>query len=263
MVNLLRKNRRKLLSENSETKPSRKFSRYIAYGTGEIVLVVIGILIALQINTWSNQQQEHKQEVYILHRLSADLNKDISNLEIRTKWVKKRLSDIDTIAKMLENPDKSDKEKFLALQTNLMIDNYFVPSRGTYDEGISSGKLNYIKNDSLRESIFNYYRAISNKRDNDNVQYKVTNELILPLFVEEVGATKSMIKSYLKADNQLPELDLNKLAKSKKYYQLLLYTKGEVYQIQDWEIYIKSALELRQHIEAILSSFDKKNKADN
>tara|TARA_R110002073_G_scaffold108336_3_gene243423 strand:+ start:90633 stop:91400 length:768 start_codon:yes stop_codon:yes gene_type:complete len=255
MVNLLRKNRKKLLSENSETKPYRKFSRYLAYGTGEIILVVIGILIALQINTWSTQQQEHNQQVNILHRLSADLSKDINNLKTKTEWIKKRLSVIDTIAKILENPAKADKKRFMALQDNLMIDNYFVPSRGTYDEGISSGRLTYIKNDSLREQIFNYYRTISNNRDNDNVQYKVTNELILPLFVEEIGATKSIAKSYLKADNQLPELDLNRLAKSKKYYQLLLYTKGEAYQIQDWDIYIKAALDLKQHIEATLSSF--------
>lgn len=259
MVNLLRKNRKKLLSDTSEKKSFNKFSRYLTYGIGEIVLVVIGILIALQINTWSTEREQHKQEVYILHRLSADLTKDIYNLEIRTEWIKKRLSSIDTIAKMLENPDKADKKRFLALQTNLMIDNYFVPSRGTYDEGISSGRLTYIKNDSLREQIFNYYRAISNNRDNDNVQYKVTNELILPLFVEEVGATKSMIKSFLKANSQLPELDINKLAKSKKYYQLLLYTKGEEYQIGDWKIYIKSALELKQHIESTLNSFPSKD----
>jgi len=255
MINLLRKNRKKLVSENSEKKSSHAFSKYLTYSIGEIILVVIGILIAIQIDDWNTKRQHHKEEVYILQSMYMDLTNDVENLETLIKWTKKRLASVDTIAKMLENPETADKQKFMSLQTNLMIDNYFVPSTGTYDEGMSSGKLSYIQDNLLREHIFDHYRLISNDRDNDNGQYKVTNELILPLFVEEVGATKSMAKTFLKSNNQLPELDLKKLAKSKKYFQMLLYTKGEEYQIGDWTNYIESATSLMQRIETSLKSF--------
>lgn len=55
MIKFFRKIRQKLLSEN-------KFSNYLLYAVGEIILVVIGILIALEINNWNDQQIENKNE---------------------------------------------------------------------------------------------------------------------------------------------------------------------------------------------------------
>ena len=69
MIKFFRKVRQKLLSEN-------KFSKYLIYSIGEIILVVIGILIALQINNWNenNKLEAKKQDYY--QQLLADLKKD-------------------------------------------------------------------------------------------------------------------------------------------------------------------------------------------
>jgi len=63
MINFLRKTRQQLLSQN-------KVSKYILYAIGEIVLVVIGILIALQINNWN----EFKKDRVVENKLLIDLN---------------------------------------------------------------------------------------------------------------------------------------------------------------------------------------------
>ena len=69
MIKFFRKIRQKLLSEN-------KFSKYIIYAIGEIILVVIGILIALQINNWNeNKKLESKRQDYYI-QLLEDLGKD-------------------------------------------------------------------------------------------------------------------------------------------------------------------------------------------
>ncbi len=70
MIKFFRKIRQKLLSEN-------KFGKYLTYAIGEIVLVVIGILIALQINNWNEKQKlaEKTQEYY--GQLLDDLKSDI------------------------------------------------------------------------------------------------------------------------------------------------------------------------------------------
>ena len=60
MIKFFRKIRQKLLSEN-------KFSKYLIYAVGEIVLVVIGILIALQINNWNEIRQIKKVEKEIFN----------------------------------------------------------------------------------------------------------------------------------------------------------------------------------------------------
>jgi len=93
MIKFFRKIRKKMLIEN-------KFSKYLLYAIGEIVLVVIGILIALQINNWNAKQKIEKEEIGILYNLLESLNsaKEQSDIEIfnenkiRDKQVSIRLS---------------------------------------------------------------------------------------------------------------------------------------------------------------------------
>lgn len=74
MIKFFRKIRQGLISEN-------KFSKYLLYAIGEIVLVVIGIFIALQLNLWSenNKLDDVRQGYY--HQLLDDLNKDKAYIE--------------------------------------------------------------------------------------------------------------------------------------------------------------------------------------
>ncbi|MHA1444306.1 MAG: DUF6090 family protein [Candidatus Hodarchaeales archaeon] len=66
MINFLRRIRRDLINEN-------KVSIYLIYAIGEVVLVVFGILIALQINNWNENQKTKKLEIVFLENLQIDL----------------------------------------------------------------------------------------------------------------------------------------------------------------------------------------------
>ena len=68
---IFRKIRQRLLSEN-------KFSKYLIYAIGEIILVVIGILIALGINNWNENRKNKDDEKIILINLNEDLKTDSS-----------------------------------------------------------------------------------------------------------------------------------------------------------------------------------------
>ena len=67
MIKLFRKIRQNLIMEN-------KTSKYFKYAIGEIVLVVIGILIALQINNWNENRKLQQREVQILNEIKSDLS---------------------------------------------------------------------------------------------------------------------------------------------------------------------------------------------
>jgi hypothetical protein len=67
MIKFFRQIRYKLMSEN-------KTSKYFKYAIGEILLVVIGILIALQINTWNEERKERNREQAILKNLQLEFN---------------------------------------------------------------------------------------------------------------------------------------------------------------------------------------------
>ena len=72
MIKFFRKIRQKLLTEN-------KFSKYLLYAIGEIVLVVIGILIALQINNWNELRKANNRE----HSLYQNILIDLENEDVR------------------------------------------------------------------------------------------------------------------------------------------------------------------------------------
>lgn len=73
MIKFFRRIRQQLLTEN-------KFSKYLIYAIGEIVLVVIGILIALQINNWYEHEKQLKLEKEILEEIKLGLESDLENI---------------------------------------------------------------------------------------------------------------------------------------------------------------------------------------
>ena len=75
MINLFRNIRQNLLNEG-------KTSKYFKYAIGEIVLVVIGILIALSINTWNENQKQKKQLDAIYTTVQQNLKTDLDNIKI-------------------------------------------------------------------------------------------------------------------------------------------------------------------------------------
>jgi hypothetical protein len=81
MIKFFRHIRRRLLAEN-------RFSRYLIYAIGEIVLVVIGILIALQINNWNEEYKTRLIEKDLYEKLSRDLDKETENNLLNIKWAK-------------------------------------------------------------------------------------------------------------------------------------------------------------------------------
>ena len=147
MIKFFRKIRQKMLTEN-------KFSKYLIYAIGEIILVVIGILIALQINNWNETRQIKKVEKEILYVLLEDLN---SAKSYSAQYIENEQSYLDIIEKILHN----DSIKTI-LNNNNTIE-YFnkafwdfeikIPVINTYSDLKNAGKIAIIQNDSIRDRL--------------------------------------------------------------------------------------------------------------
>jgi len=84
MIKFFRNRRQNLIMEN-------KTGKYLKYAIGEIILVVIGILIALQINNWNETQKHNKSRKTYTETLITDLEKDSIQLIIENETLRKRL----------------------------------------------------------------------------------------------------------------------------------------------------------------------------
>ena len=152
MIKFFRKIRQGLIKEN-------RTGKYLLYAIGEIVLVVIGILIALQINNWNELRKEKAIEHNYLLRLYDDLQKDNETLIFAKGLSEIRISQVNLLTDAIKDPDlSSDKPKKIIESIEKVTWLSYLPlSRIVYEELLSSGKMSLIRSEELRDQLAVYY----------------------------------------------------------------------------------------------------------
>jgi len=172
MIRFFRTLRQRLLAEN-------KVTRYMAYAVGEIVLVVIGILLALQVNNWNEERKLDKERIAILKNLKIDLVNDIENYKMNIVRLEQRQEIANEVLEIFENiPKKIDSSE---IARKLLILGYIEehnPSFATYNEIQGSGKLGLLESNDLKTELANYrstfenFRLIGNNWNEDIKDYE-------------------------------------------------------------------------------------------
>lgn len=148
MIKFFRRIRKQLLSEN-------KFSKYLIYAVGEIILVVIGILIALQINNLNEERKLNNLEQDYLIALKKEYQNNLKEVD----RVIKLNADLFENAKELSKytgPDEPalSEEKFSELYFGTVnTEVQYRPGSGVTNEILSSGKLNIFQNEELKNAL--------------------------------------------------------------------------------------------------------------
>lgn len=158
MFKLFRKIRQKLLVENPSTDllMTGKISKYLIYALGEIVLVVIGILIALQINNKNQDKINRNYELTMLQEMKVALKKDILNIESGLENLKRiNLSAKELI--MLQNEPSYDNDSLLYHFNVLRRGGIILTINSSPYESLKSSGLDKISNPKLRNSITYLY----------------------------------------------------------------------------------------------------------
>ena len=148
MINLLRRIRRNTMTEN---KPDL----YLVYAIGEVVLVVIGILIALQIDNWNEAKNLHRTEMLLLKEMKSNLEDSMAEAQWNMTYNMEKLNANEVVLENLNSPGNyNDTLNFY--YANLMGGSYFSKNTSAYDNLKSLG-FHIIENDSLRIRITELY----------------------------------------------------------------------------------------------------------
>ncbi len=175
MIKFFRKIRQRLLIEN-------KFSKYLLYALGEIILVVIGILIALGVNNWNQEKKEHRLGADLLIRIHRDLVKDtvdFKSVMFRNDALREDLKEL--LVNLYEGIDNMDEVQNMSKTWDQMLDQAFSPNDNTYRSMLSSGTLGLIRNPELKEEILDLYS-----------EYDQTNTLLLSIGEWMIGIASNM-----------------------------------------------------------------------
>ena len=189
MLPFFRKIRYRLAQDN-------QFFKYSKYAIGEIALVVIGILIALQINNWNEDRKTAKQEIKILNDLKNDLETNLKEISETYKSTNQRQKSIVLILDYFENAmpvDDSLKKAFESLEQDVIFN-----IANTSYKFIESQGINSLSNDSLRIRVTEMYeRHLTNIVTRENLNRQMVSEELIPFMQEHFVSTATVDKDNL------------------------------------------------------------------
>ena len=154
MIKFFRQIRLDLMEKN-------KTGKYFKYAIGEIVLVVIGILIALGINNWNENRKSEEKTKQFLISLKSDLRNDLNVINQVTEDQTMRSKAITDAIELSKKPDLNarilkDSIKYYEAGRNIT----FFPTVGSYNAASNVGLIDNIDNEELKRSILNLYEHL-------------------------------------------------------------------------------------------------------
>jgi len=227
MIPFFRKIRKKMADDNRPLK-------YMRYAIGEIVLVVIGILIALQINNWNEERKLKHREVKLLMQMKSNL---VDNLEqeypiyVHTMSIKASKKVLFSLEKCLIATDSLDY--FFGWVPTYTL---HMPNTTAYDNLKTIG-FDIISNDSLRERYqtlhsFNY--KLMNFTQNENSVKRA--DKFTDYYMEH-------FKDFQWAIQATP-VDFESLCKDKKFIEMIKWNINEKQSRLDWIVDTNKEIEL-------------------
>jgi hypothetical protein len=133
-----------------------KIGRYLKYAIGEIVLVVIGILIALQINNWNEDRKARIIEIKVVKRLIADVKADSIFYNTRLELFSNQIKTYNKLFDLCSRPESIPEDSIILKD----IEKLFIKA-ANYSNVINNDAdiMEQISNDSIKQALRNYYKS--------------------------------------------------------------------------------------------------------
>jgi len=176
MIKFFRKIRQNLLMEN-------KTGKYFKYAIGEIILVVIGILIALSLNNWNNNKKDLAYETKALEEIYKGLQLDHSALEIFINNTEKGIKSITTLDSLLKEDMPTYTKAYDTLFGAVYGFRFYSIEKANYED-LKTNSLNLVKNDDLRQQLIIVFESEYEKNGKNYNSEIWVNDLLRPYYLE-------------------------------------------------------------------------------
>ncbi|MGB3608101.1 DUF6090 family protein, partial [Psychroserpens sp.] len=171
MIKFFRHTRQRLIKKN-------RFSKYLLYAIGEIILVVIGILIALQINNWNENRKTSNSEITYLNALKTEFDQNQKKLQAVTKSNEENLKYARALSSLMgSEPTATSVREIRRLVLGVInAEVQYRPNNGVINEIINSGKLEIFKDDSLRFMISSWEGFLTEVKFQEQEEVNVSRQ---------------------------------------------------------------------------------------
>lgn len=209
MLHFFRRLRKRFLSQNQT-------ARYLKYAIGEIVLVVIGILIALQINNWNEEKKQFAYEGKILKEIYRGLQTDSARI---VRWIKPRvnrsLAAADALIEHIHNDQYPGDSLFRVQFNQVQASGYVSLNFGPY-EALKSNGLDKVKNEGLRFKLVDVFESVLPRQ----LQFIQSRDESQKEFRMDIRRKLRKLTTYINTKNT-PRIGYNVNKQTFKDYQFL------------------------------------------
>lgn len=184
MIKFFRQIRQNLIMEN-------KTSKYLKYAIGEIILVVIGILIALSINNWNEGRKEVVKEKQLLNNLQGEFEDNLQDLDSIAIEVDKVIRSLEKVFDLFSPTHTNISQDSLNLWlSNAMYSPNWKPSEFLLNSLNNSGTIAELKNENLKLLLYKWSRQQNEMTEVQQRTEKTGEEIIG--YLKEFGSLRNL-----------------------------------------------------------------------
>jgi hypothetical protein len=205
------------LEKNQPGGRAGKTGKYLKYAIGEIVLVVIGILIALSINNWNQDRIYNKEREYLISELLTEFENNLDLIKLMSSRNENLIAKIDSLIEVLPNLNfPGDERKLSELLKRSRVVNLatYNPSAGMMNSMSNTSNFQHIKDKSLRRNLLNWSGFVDDMKENEIFAHE-HSQVIMPEYLSSfsIFGDLEMVRDVkLKGDFVINPLELrNKL----------------------------------------------------
>lgn len=235
-----------------------KISKYLLYAIGEISLVMIGILLALQVNNWNEKRKITEQEQFILQKLKVDLSLDVINISNEIKNIEVNITELTFCLDAILGKNNPSHADFIRNLNSLLTIISFNQNQSTFNNIVSSGQIAYIKNPSLTDSITKYYNY--NYKTWDTALKDYTRNIMAPFMLNFDHIPEVIIdnglnpEDFTKIDFKLSIIPPKTIDDYRKEIFILNILRQKIYNMEGQKSNYK---ELKIYMQQLLQQLDK------
>lgn len=253
MINFYRKIRQNLVVNNQGSK-------YFKYAIGEIFLVVLGILIALQINNWNEKNKTRERELIYLNNIKEDLRLNINSLKEFIVARQTIVSSSDALLQYFEGKPIRELEEFNYHNFQVMVWFPFIQNTNTYSELMNSGNFAIIRKKSIKNEIQDMQTSYQTIAFIENEMQQDYERYLYEVFFNVVDLNTSFknFEDYIAgkkdSDFKIDRSEVDLLLKSK------LYKNGLVLASYNSEILIEKYSEMIERTNQLIKSINEEER---
>ena len=227
----------------------RKFNKYILYILGEILLIVLGILIALEIDNRNKIDENRKKEIVYLQSFQEDLRKDIGIINAQLQGKEALISELEEVFREFPELQYRSEEELLEISNRLAPiagQNIFVCNCSTFDAIQNSSDMQVITDFKLVQLLFNYYTHLNMIFAHDNLSNQYIRNVVEPYIYDKLEFRNiDYVAVWYENDNRKSSMKLSEVYSDYEFENILIGSRDRTESYL--EIY-KKALMLAQDL---------------